>query len=143
MTGNDEQIFDKRLWVALVLALALLAVAAAKQRSHDVSPPVRQLTAAGDVLHLVSVTAGGKGQGAPTSKTANAGTTPFFFAPVPVNSADRDLLMTLPGIGPAMADRIIAFRVENGPIRDAADFSRVRGIGPVRLQNLQGLLCFE
>jgi len=143
MSGNNGQIFDKRLWVALALAMMLLAVATAKSRSHAVGTPVQQLITEGDALRLVPAAAAGMRRAKPAAGVESTGTTPFFFAPVPLNSADRNLLMTLPGIGPAMADRIISFRRENGPIRDPSDFSRIRGIGPVRLQNLQDLISFE
>lgn len=52
-----------------------------------------------------------------------------------VNTADRDALIALPGIGPALADRILAAR----PFRDLDDLQqRVRGFGPVLLERLAG-----
>ncbi|HWL01999.1 MAG TPA: ComEA family DNA-binding protein [Microbacteriaceae bacterium] len=48
---------------------------------------------------------------------------------VNLNTADRAALETLPRVGPAMADRIIAWRDRNGGFRAAEDLLQVAGIG--------------
>ncbi len=48
---------------------------------------------------------------------------------VNVNQAERTQLMYLPRVGPALADRIITFREENGPFKKPDDLILVRGIG--------------
>lgn len=62
---------------------------------------------------------------------------------VNVNSASKDALMTLPGIGSALADRIILERTDNGPFRNAADLNRVRGLGPKRIEQLRPLVIVD
>lgn len=57
------------------------------------------------------------------------------------NRAGRDQLITLPGIGPALAGRILEDRALNGPYRRADDLLRVRGIGPATLDRLRPLLA--
>ncbi len=52
---------------------------------------------------------------------------------VDVNRASVDELASLPGIGPALANRIIAGR----PFRSVDELDRVRGIGPRRLAELR------
>jgi len=42
-------------------------------------------------------------------------------------------LEALPGIGPALADRIIAFRDSLGPFQNADELLQVKGIGPAKL----------
>jgi competence ComEA-like helix-hairpin-helix protein len=59
-------------------------------------------------------------------------------APVRVNSASAEELERLPGVGPRLAEAIVADRARHGPFRDVADLSRVRGIGPVLLERLKG-----
>ncbi len=54
-----------------------------------------------------------------------------------VNQADRAGLECLPGIGPVLAERIIAERSAHGPFRDAADLSRVKGLGKLRIERLR------
>ena len=58
------------------------------------------------------------------------------------NSATEADLDRLPGIGPALAQRIVAARAE-GPFRSAADLERVPGIGPKTLAPLSQKLTFS
>ena len=48
---------------------------------------------------------------------------------VNINTAALDELMTLDGIGQAVAQRIVAFRDENGPFQKPEDLMMVKGIG--------------
>lgn len=48
---------------------------------------------------------------------------------VNINSATKDLLMTLDGVGETYADRIIAYRETNGNFQTATDILKVKGIG--------------
>jgi len=57
---------------------------------------------------------------------------------VDVNSADSGLLETLPGIGPALAARIVAER-ERRAFATLDDLARVRGIGAASVGRLRGL----
>lgn len=54
-----------------------------------------------------------------------------------VNTATAEQLQLLPGIGPSRAAAIIADRERNGPYRTVEDLARVRGIGPVTVENLR------
>ena len=58
-------------------------------------------------------------------------------APIDINRATSDDLISLPGIGPALAQRIIDYRNEHGPFRLVEELERVSGIGP---QTVQGLI---
>ena len=48
---------------------------------------------------------------------------------VNLNTADAAALESLPGIGPAIAQRIIDYRMTNGPFQTTAEIQDVRGIG--------------
>lgn len=50
--------------------------------------------------------------------------------PMDVNLAGVAELQLLPGVGPALAARIIDYRQEHGAFRALADLDRVKGIGP-------------
>ncbi len=63
---------------------------------------------------------------------------PASFGRVDVNRATAEELETLPRIGPALAQRIIADREANGPFATIADLDRVKGIGPATLEALAG-----
>lgn len=56
---------------------------------------------------------------------------------VNLNSADQAALETLPGIGPALAERIITWREENGRFRTVDDLLSVPGIGEKVLEGLR------
>jgi competence protein ComEA len=49
---------------------------------------------------------------------------------VDVNTADSEELQRLPGVGPAMAQRILTARQSFGGFRTPQDLLEVRGIGP-------------
>lgn len=66
--------------------------------------------------------------GAPFSKDA--------MGPVDLNRADLQGLMSLPGIGPAIAERILVARREQ-PFASLEDLIRVRGIGPRTVERLR------
>ena len=54
---------------------------------------------------------------------------PLTTLRINVNVADEQKLRLLPGIGPALAARIVADRESNGPFKNVDDLKRVRGIG--------------
>ena len=59
---------------------------------------------------------------------------------VNINTADSEELQKLPGIGPAYAERIIAWREENGKFTSKDQLLEIRGIGPARLENMRHLI---
>ncbi|PJF40920.1 MAG: helix-hairpin-helix domain-containing protein [Chloroflexi bacterium] len=60
-----------------------------------------------------------------------------------VNTANADALTTLPGIGPALAKRIIAHREEHGRFSDLESLTAVNGIGQNLIDQLDGLVTFD
>ncbi|WP_149085528.1 MULTISPECIES: ComEA family DNA-binding protein [Microbacterium] len=56
---------------------------------------------------------------------------------VDLNTADQAALEELPGIGPALAERIVAWREENGRFRTVDDLLAVPGIGEKVLEGLR------
>jgi competence protein ComEA len=59
---------------------------------------------------------------------------------VDVNTASLAELETLPGIGPALAQRIVTHREQHGPFRQPGDLRDVSGIGEKRFQDLADLV---
>ena len=62
---------------------------------------------------------------------------------IKINTATASELELLPGIGPAMAARIITHRTEKGPFRSKSDLDQVRGVGEKTLERLLPLVSFE
>jgi competence protein ComEA len=60
--------------------------------------------------------------------------------PVQLSTATAEQLDSLPGVGPATAQKIIAYRDAHGPFRSVDDLDAVPGIGPARLEQLRDLV---
>ncbi len=54
-----------------------------------------------------------------------------------VNTAGADQLVSLPGVGPSLAQRIVDYRQQYGPFQTADDLQNVPGIGPSKFDKLQ------
>jgi ATP-binding cassette, subfamily B, bacterial len=57
--------------------------------------------------------------------------------PISLNNASVEQLDTLDGVGPATAQKIIAWRAQHGGFQSVADLAHVRGIGPKKLAALR------
>jgi hypothetical protein len=67
----------------------------------------------------------------------------FMFLPIPINEASRELLITVPGIGPRLAEQILALRDKKKQLAGPEDLLAIPGIGRVRLQHLAEHLSFK
>ncbi|MDO5661540.1 MAG: ComEA family DNA-binding protein, partial [Brachybacterium sp.] len=56
---------------------------------------------------------------------------------VNLNTAGESELQELPGVGPAIAGRILEHREANGPFRSVDDLLEVSGIGPATLEKIR------
>lgn len=64
--------------------------------------------------------------------------------PVDINTADLARLMTLEGIGPELAERIIAYREAHGGFTNTEELMEVEGIGEGKYAKLIGhIVCGE
>jgi len=62
------------------------------------------------------------------------------MAPVNLNTASTAQLETLPGVGRAIAERIVEYREKNGGFKKVEDLMNVRGIGEKSFLNLKPLV---
>jgi competence protein ComEA len=78
-------------------------------------------------------------RGAPV--TAAGGTAPGTPAgPVQLSTATLEQLDTLPGVGPATAQKIFDYREKHGAFSSVDELDAVPGIGPKRLEQLHDLV---
>lgn len=59
---------------------------------------------------------------------------------VPLNTASAEQLDSLPGIGPALAERIVEYRNQIGQFRSIEEVTQVSGIGPVLFAKIKDQL---
>ena len=59
------------------------------------------------------------------------------FAQVNINTATKEQLDGLKGIGPTKAQAIIDYRTKNGPFKTVDDLEKVNGIGPATLKDIR------
>ena len=63
--------------------------------------------------------------------------------PVNINTAGKDELCTLSGIGETLAGRIIAYREENGDFSSIEDITKVSGIGSSTFEKLRSRITVD
>lgn len=61
-------------------------------------------------------------------------------ANIDLNLATSEQLQTVPGIGPSMAERILAYRESNGGFKNYEELGEVKGIGKGYLEKFRGYL---
>lgn len=75
-----------------------------------------------------------------SANSAPADSQPQTVYPININTADKQTLMELPGIGESKAQAIIDYRTKNGPFASIEDIQNVSGIGPATFENLKDLI---
>jgi len=77
---------------------------------------------------------------------SSAARTPTAQAPqgkININTATLEQLDALPGIGPAIAQRIIDYRTQNGNFKKIDDLKNVRGIGDALFDQIKDLVTLQ
>ena len=101
-----------------------------------------------DAVNLAAVVTDGQRvyvprQGDPVPVGGGAGMSgraPVDEGPIDLNAASEEQLDALPGVGPATAAAIVAYRDEHGPFGSVDDLGKVHGIGPAKLDALRDLV---
>ncbi len=86
----------------------------------------------GDQIHVPSVDE--QGLGLPTPSGGDL---------LRINTASENELLSLPGVGPALAARIAAYRDEIGSIDSFAELDKISGIGEATIAKWQDLIAFD
>lgn len=135
--GREKLLMSKWLPPTLLWVLcAVLWLAVAVDRPNAGTVPVAVVVTEPSLKPKKGKTAEAKSDGGFSRKTVI--TDPC----VNVNQATPDELVALPGVGPVIAQRIIAYRKNVGPFTKVADLKGVKGIGPVTAQKIGLQACF-
>jgi len=137
---------DKRYTILLICSITLLTVLLCKlycnstrlRMDHN---PALQLASRDNVLFLQDIQEAESNLGQETGEIS-PDLALFFFQPLPVNYASVELLKTINGIGPKMAEEIVKVRGEKGFFTSASALRDVPGIGPKRLKQFSTQLSF-
>ncbi len=76
----------------------------------------------------------------PPPSRSGSSAKPAPATPVDINTASAADLQTVPGIGKALAQRIVEFREKNGPFSQVDDLVKIRGIGEKSIVRLKPYL---
>lgn len=98
---------------------------------------IRTITTALVVALCCAATANAQSENQAPRPAAAAAAVP---APVNINTATQPQLEALPGIGAAMAGRILEYRQKNGGFKKVEDLMNVRGIGERNFLRLKPLV---
>ena len=60
-----------------------------------------------------------------------------------INTADKEILMSIKGIGEKRAEAIIAYREQNGPFKSVDQLAEIDGLGQVFIESNRELLAVE
>lgn len=80
---------------------------------------------------------GCEGQACTSTEGGVAGSDPEGQGLVNINTANATQLTQLPGVGPAIAQKIIDYRTANGPFTSVDDLTKVPGIGTAKLAQIK------
>ena len=72
-----------------------------------------------------------------SNSTKYAGSSRKFSGIININRASKSDFDSLSGIGPVIAGRIVAYRVQNGPFMAIDDLLKVAGVGPKTLERIR------
>lgn len=114
------------------------------------SEKILLLCAAGFLLVICSVCFCEMAVGSTGSWTVNTGTSadaeewlPANTGRININTASVELLKELPGIGAALAARIVEYREANGPFETPEALMNVKGIGQATYRSVEELITVE
>lgn len=139
-------------WAAVGLVALSAAGTAAwtlgrEARIGPSSAPIYVLPPQSTALGVGAPGAGAPGAGVSTpgqqqaagAEARSAQAPPSVRAVINLNTATQAELELLPGVGPALAKRIIEDRTVRGPYRRVEDLDRVKGIGPRLMERIRPL----
>jgi competence ComEA-like helix-hairpin-helix protein len=62
---------------------------------------------------------------------------------IELNEADKDALMSIPGIGEKLAQRVLSYRAQQGGFKEAEELKKIKGIGENKFEKIQDMVYVE
>jgi competence protein ComEA len=112
------------------------AAAVTARRGRELARPVPPPS----VADLPEATAATSASSTPTPPASEAPAVPPVPSPLDLNQATLAELVRLPGVGPALAARIVLAREVDGPFASVDDLRRVRGLRRATFERLRALV---
>lgn len=123
-------------WIAVVVSCIVLLLIALYNKAPKTSPEGVPWENESDILQYPLRN---PGNDSPESSVPDS--PPDLSEPVNINEASKEELMNLPGIGATLADRIIAYRDQNGKFEVIEDLMNVSGIGEGKFSAIKDFIC--
>ncbi len=125
----------RELWLLLGLAASLLLGLAVEWATRSRPDLVERVETLEETAK--------PGAKAPPPTPAPALKLPTPRTPLDLNRASAAELERLPGVGPALAQRIVQYREQHGRFGDPSELRRVGGIGPKKYDAMRELVTVQ
>jgi competence protein ComEA len=125
-----------------VTFLAGLSVRWLRETHGEQSPPQFDYSASDSTFFALSTRPLTDSTASPHTRERMRKSAPLLHS-INVNRATAREFISLPGIGPAFAERIVAYRHEHGPFQQLDDLVRVTGVGPKTLAKIKPYLSLS
>lgn len=132
--------FSRRLASIAGVALLVAAMGGSWTRSAAAAPPPAQQPVTKPAAAGRSVAAAAQPGDDLDEPPARKSNHKQIAGKLNLNTASEEHLMLLPTVGPAKAERIVAWRKKNGGFKRIADLRRVKGFGYKTFKKLEAFL---
>lgn len=144
MKTKTTPYFDLRIAVVILIFLCIYVVSGLKEYgvtdTSSAKPMCQQLELFPS--HLVSVDCDVI-VNAPVENGRSPNMAVFSFEPISINQASFELLQTVKGVGPKLAQQIITYRSVVGPFKGIESIKKITGVGEKRAQYLATQFSFN
>lgn len=126
---SSGQIF---VFIVLIGSLILGSFILMVKRRHSPAPKIQITNSQQSIVHSQ--------KGSQTNSTTSTVSNTFT---ININQAESEDLQLLPGVGPKLAEGIIAYRKNNGKFKQKEGIMNVKGIGEKKFEKWKDLITIN